>query len=324
MDLIDRYLYAVRRWLPADQQDDVIRELSDDLRSQVEDQEATLGRPLDTAEQTAIVRRWGHPLLLAARYLPQRQLIGPCVFPIYWLVLRLSVSVAVVVHVAAALLPLVSGRPPDEVIRTFVAIPFGPLMMVFAWVTFVFALIDRYVPRLPFLAGWKPESLPPVPADPRMPSTAQLVAEIVATMAGALWVAAVPQHQWLLFGPGTALIELGPGALRFHLPILFLIVANLVVMWTALVRPSATAWRRKVRIATDIASLVLIGLMLGAGDPLIVGRAGDASGTERLAELMNTLLRIGLVIAVVAIIGRELLRLFNRARVPGSWSPRQG
>lgn len=324
MDLIDRYLHAVRRWLPADQQDDVIRELSDDLRSQVEDQEAALGRPLDKAEQTEIVRRWGHPLLLAARYLPQRHLIGPCVFPIYWLVLRLSVSVAVVVHVAAALLPLVSGRPPDEVIRTLVAIPFGPLLMVFAWVTFVFAVIDRHVPRLPFVAGWNPESLPPVPADRRMPSTAQLVAEIVATMAGALWVAAVPQHQWLLFGPGAALIELGPGALRFHLPILLLIVANLVVMWTALVRPDSAAWRPKVRVATNIGSLVLIGLMLGAGDLVIAARTGDAQGAERLAALMNTLIRIGLGISLVAIMGRELLRLFNRARVPGSWSPRQG
>lgn len=43
--LIDRYLRAVREQLPRGQQDDIIGELSEDLRSQVEDREAELGRP---------------------------------------------------------------------------------------------------------------------------------------------------------------------------------------------------------------------------------------------------------------------------------------
>ena len=37
MDLIDRYLIAVRRQLPRDLQDDIARELGDSLRSEAED-----------------------------------------------------------------------------------------------------------------------------------------------------------------------------------------------------------------------------------------------------------------------------------------------
>ena len=39
MDLIDRYLAAVRRHLPRKLQDDVIQELSDNLRSEAEERE---------------------------------------------------------------------------------------------------------------------------------------------------------------------------------------------------------------------------------------------------------------------------------------------
>ena len=39
MTLIDRYLHAVRSFLPASRQDDIIRELSDDIYSQAADRE---------------------------------------------------------------------------------------------------------------------------------------------------------------------------------------------------------------------------------------------------------------------------------------------
>jgi hypothetical protein len=59
MDMLDRYLQAVRFFLPAQQQDDIVRELSETLISQVEDREEALGRPLDEAEQAAILRQHG-------------------------------------------------------------------------------------------------------------------------------------------------------------------------------------------------------------------------------------------------------------------------
>jgi hypothetical protein len=61
-ELIDRYLQAVRFWLPGThRQDDLIAELGEDLRSQFEDKETELGRPLDKAEMSAILKRCGQP-----------------------------------------------------------------------------------------------------------------------------------------------------------------------------------------------------------------------------------------------------------------------
>jgi hypothetical protein len=46
MDLLDRYVSAVKTYLPADQQDDIGKELSANIQSEMDDRESALGRPL--------------------------------------------------------------------------------------------------------------------------------------------------------------------------------------------------------------------------------------------------------------------------------------
>jgi 3-deoxy-D-manno-octulosonate 8-phosphate phosphatase KdsC-like HAD superfamily phosphatase len=65
MALVDRYLQAVKFWLPRKQKDDIIAELSEDLRSQIEDQEAELGRKLTDTEVEPILKRCGSPMAVA-------------------------------------------------------------------------------------------------------------------------------------------------------------------------------------------------------------------------------------------------------------------
>ena len=68
MTLVDRYLRAVRDYLPRGQQDDIINELSDNLQSRIEDEDAARGRPLAETEEAAILKEFGHPMAVAARY----------------------------------------------------------------------------------------------------------------------------------------------------------------------------------------------------------------------------------------------------------------
>lgn len=66
MELLDRYLQAVRFWLPkSSRQEDLIAELGEDLRSQIEAKEAELGHPLDKEEIAAILKRCGSPMMVA-------------------------------------------------------------------------------------------------------------------------------------------------------------------------------------------------------------------------------------------------------------------
>src|ERR1700682_1613463 len=89
MELLDRYWQAVKFWLPKKQKQDIIAELSEDLRSQIEDREAELGRKLNESEIVTLLKQRGRPILVANRFLPQESLIGPVLFPIYLFVLKI-------------------------------------------------------------------------------------------------------------------------------------------------------------------------------------------------------------------------------------------
>src|SRR5207237_6411544 len=89
MQLLERYLNAVRFWLPKAQKDDILAELSEDLRSTIAEREDALGRPLASDELAGLLKDRGHPLIVASAYLPQRSLIGPAMFPIYAFVLKI-------------------------------------------------------------------------------------------------------------------------------------------------------------------------------------------------------------------------------------------
>ena len=91
MELLDRYLNAVRFWLPSAQQEDIIAELGEDIRSQMEETEASLGRKLTDDDLAAILKQRGHPMLMAGRYVPQQSLIGPVLYPAYLVVLKIVV-----------------------------------------------------------------------------------------------------------------------------------------------------------------------------------------------------------------------------------------
>jgi hypothetical protein len=100
MELLNRYLQAVKFWLPRAQQDDIILELGDDIRSQIEERESELGRKLTDAEIEAVLKERGRPLLVSEKYLPQRFLIGPILFPAYWFVLKLVLACYILPWVA--------------------------------------------------------------------------------------------------------------------------------------------------------------------------------------------------------------------------------
>jgi hypothetical protein len=91
-ELVDRYLQAVRFWLPkSHRQEDLIDELGEDLRSQIDEKESELGHQLDEAEMSAMLKRCGSPMMVAGRLGPQRHLIGPGLFPIYECGIRLNI-----------------------------------------------------------------------------------------------------------------------------------------------------------------------------------------------------------------------------------------
>ncbi|MGC2744793.1 MAG: hypothetical protein WA672_16580 [Candidatus Angelobacter sp.] len=167
MELLDRYLQAVRFWLPRSQQDDIIAELGDDLHSQTEEREASLGRTLNEDELVALLQQAGHPMRVAGKYLPQQSLIGPTLFPLYKFVLKTVTFgyLAPWILVWAGMMVFVpsyraahSGAALLGTWAHFCSLAF----MLFGVITIVFAVLEKFQLRIPWLNTWDPRKLPRV------------------------------------------------------------------------------------------------------------------------------------------------------------------
>ena len=156
MTLVERYVRAVRDFLPRGQQDDITNELSDSIQSRFEDEAAARGRPLTEDEQVAILRSLGHPMAVAARYRGDDrsvrfggQLIGPELFPTYLTVLRINLAITLIIGAVS----LIVGGSIWSAIAGVVV----PFVIQFTIVTLVFIWVERRWLRDP--DGWDPRTV---------------------------------------------------------------------------------------------------------------------------------------------------------------------
>jgi len=258
MELVDRYLQAVRFWLPREQQDDVARELTDDLLSEIEDQERSLGRLMTETEVQAVLKRRGRPFVVANRYLPQRHLIGPLLFPMYALVLKLIGLVYVVpwILVWAFLLAFVPSY------RGHVARDLGTLwsivVQLLVVVTIVFTILEQYFGATKLLTEWDPGRLPAVrqQRDVNRIPLASSIASAVANLIFIAWWAGFPLAYIPTFISGNVWPEFHG---RFFVPVLFLAAITAAIAVVNIVRPYWTRLRRGLGAAASGAMAAIAG-----------------------------------------------------------------
>jgi hypothetical protein len=304
MDLIDRYLVAVRRQLPQDLQDDVIAELKDSLRSEAEEHENAAGRAMTQDEQAAMLKKRGHPFLMASRYLPQRYLIGPALFPYYRQTLKFVVFWVVLPIV------LIGGA----VHAIYAADPFGVWSRVLsgAWngaifsvgiVTIVFAILEHERLRITFLDSWNPAKLPEPSAGRMVPRSESVIGLVFALTFLVWWTGVVRVPDFQFYIEGEVKFVPAPVWARLYYPILFALISSIVIYLIDLVRPWRTLTISLVDIAVALLHVVIIVIVLRAWHLVdVVGAAEHAEQLARFSYLLNNTVRgvfmaIGLVAA---------------------------
>jgi hypothetical protein len=289
MDLLDRYLQAVKFWLPAAQRLDIIAELSEDLRSQIEDQETALGRPLTDVEVEATLRRVGRPVLVANRYLPQRYLIGPVWFPIYSFVLKIVAACYLVPWILMWVAVYRAGHAGagwlDALGEAWGGFWLSATMAI-GGVTIVFAALERAQANSGFLENWDPRKLPAVRDTrriPRLSSTLDLVANVVFC---SWWIVAMRSS--LVLDRPSVRVALAPVWHLFFVGFLILALVNIVVAGINLLRPYWTRGRAAVRLVTDLAGSALFITLCRSNIIASVTVAGTASArTARIVDTIN-------------------------------------
>jgi hypothetical protein len=225
MELLDRYLQAVKKYLPWQRQDDILAELRANLESQLEEKETELGRPMTKAEGEGWIKQLGSPMQMAARYQPNQYLIGPALFPIYWFVLKMALLWAAVIYLVVNAVLITLDSPSVSAYASTVAQTPSMLIVTAAWITGIFAAIEiasnRYPAKFAGVAGWpanwSPDTLPPIERSgaekTRRVNFAKTVSEVIFGVLFLIWLLLVPKHPYLIFGPGVFYMQIS----RFQL-----------------------------------------------------------------------------------------------------------
>jgi hypothetical protein len=161
-DHLDRYLRAIGLLLPRRERDDILRELRANLEAELEDRAVESGAPLNDDELIAFLRSHGEPAAVAARFQPQSYLIGPAMWPYFWLGAKL-LFIVVAVTASIQALVAVAGRPdawqltllPYLWLRAFVHLAFPVLG---SWMLLM-ALAERGWASRKGAAEWDPRRM---------------------------------------------------------------------------------------------------------------------------------------------------------------------
>jgi hypothetical protein len=287
MDLIDRYIGAIARRLPADQADDIVAEIRDDLLTRQEARENALGRPLDKSEVSALIKDVGHPLIVASRYRPRQYLIGPDAFPFFVATLRVVAMFLAIAFAVAAASSVVFGHA--DIAHAVIGATSNLLSSAvfgFGTVVAIFYALERAGFPADYLAKWRPQDLPEI--KDKQPSAWGSAFEVAIGVYFILWwCGLVPFPAY--YGNVKELVFIpDPIWTTVWWPVLALMVARLIFTIVQWLRPRWKAVRAALSVATAAGALALCGVIYGAGHWLTFSGTiahGDIADIDRSVNL---------------------------------------
>ena len=319
MDLIDRYLVAVRRHLPSALQKDIIEELADSLRSEAEDRAQKAGRTLTDDDQAELLKNHGHPWLMASRYLPQQQLIGPALYPYYrqalvivlfWVVLPLTIGGGAL----AAIYAQDSGHIWGRALST----AWNGCIYAVGIVTIVFSILERQHVRITALDKWSP-SLLPEPQDARAVSRTESLFSLIATITFLmLWTDFVRLPAFFDYGGAPVRFVPDPVWTAVYVPVLISVLVSIATSFVDLMRPWRTRMFSTILVANNLFALGVLAIVWRAGHWMTVVTAttfaDQAARTDRWLNLSIewSILIIGAITLYETL--QELRQMFKARR----------
>ena len=121
MKLIDRYVREIGRKLPQKSRSDIEKEIRSALEDMLEDRSKKESRAVDEEMTVQVLKEYGKPEKVAASYLPERYLIGPQLFPTFWMVAQIVFVVLTALALVGLGFNLVRGEATPLVIGKTIA-----------------------------------------------------------------------------------------------------------------------------------------------------------------------------------------------------------
>ena len=339
MNLIDRYIAEIGKHLPRKNRADIEAEIRSTLEDMLD--ERTQGKgdvlsqskgqegkgPVDEAAVMELLKEYGSPREVAATYKTHQYLIGPRLFPVFEMVLRIVLAVVA----GASLIGLgvsisktgLAGPAFASAMGQWFGGLISGLIAAFGNITLVFAIIERTQVANKFekeFTEWDPKELKSEP-DPDKIDLPDHIAAIIFTFLGLVVLNLYPNLLSIRYandGTWVTLPVLTEVFFRFlpwiNIMALIQIVYNGFMLWQKDWAPVT----RILGILVDIAGMILaIAILRTPGifglTPEALNAIGIAEGAENLSRLFNSLPTIIIVIVALATaikVIKSLLQLF--------------
>ncbi len=326
-DLLQRYLKSVERRLPKEQAKDIVAELREVISAKIEAEEAKLGRAATADDVAAILKAFGHPVVVASRYAGFDYLIGPNYYPWFWHVQRIAVGATVAITFAfIAIRALGADEPVRAAFRGFGG-AMQAAIICFGVVCLIFILAERYKLDMKWAARWDPKTLPRDHIrEPKslFESFIALGFDIVIL----LWWARVVSfpNEVPLRHDASVAVHFSSAWEAVYWPILVLMAGAVIVHLSDLLHPAWTRLRSVVSIGGHVAGIAILWVLFRS-QPLIEvtpANGADAEQTEKVFRVIESVVTIsmGVTALIWAItIGMEIYRLLQTARPAAPSAP---
>lgn len=321
MELIERYLHEVGRYLPAKKRADIQAELRSLL---VDALEQRAGGEAGEDAAVALLQEFGPPRKVAASYWPEGQyLIGPALFPVFRTVCSIALLVLVIVHLVVLTIAWLANPQPLHLLNGLSEF-WGNALSTLGAIVVVFYVLQLFEVRFEQQGqDWDPRQLPVVEQQEAV-KRGGLIFEIALTLALLVALLAFPDYVGVVVTLGTPVIP-NP-VVNSHIPLIALALLlglgmDVWLLWQGRWQIQA----RAVKLGADVFGIYVLAVLVAAHaawleprtgggffgllDRLSAGTLTDAGATQIIVVQFTQLaLTVALVVVVIEMFG-QLYRL---------------
>lgn len=181
MNLVERYVQAVKSYLPKKMRDDVGEELGLLLNEKLDDLREESGSDISEALVCEILKQQGHPMKVAASYQEPSALVSETLFPIYRQALTWILGIITTVHVFS----WATGTIYDYETQSLKALIFATvnsLIAGFAYATLAFHFGGKLLEKQKIFTRWNPLSLPALRTDWQTMSRSDSIPSLIGNL----------------------------------------------------------------------------------------------------------------------------------------------
>ena len=343
-NLIDTYVSEVGRRLPKKTRADIEAEIRSILQDMLEERSQKTGKPVDDEMTFEVLKAYGAPDKVAATYLGERYLIGPRLYPIFMMVLRITLTVigvlaAIGVGIALYQTTLNLQDILIALIKTIANFA-ASAMTVLGNVVLVFAIIEwalysagakGEIKGLPKEKEWDPRSLTKL-SPPNRVKMGETIVEIVGCFVVIAIFNFYPQiigftpslngvvgsGNWAVGFGNLTFVPLLSEAFFYFVPYMTLVWALTIILDIVLLRMGHwNAVTRICLIGLKIVNIIIVASMLAVPSLLAITSTslttalGDAGAARTLMTLLSQIVRVALWITIVGN-SIEIIRAISR------------